>query len=65
VNFLCEPDAEQAIKEMNGQLINGSKLAVRRQEVRKRSDIGGYFQFLLLHSWLKLASGFLIDLFVS
>ncbi|XP_048761648.2 serine/threonine-protein kinase 31-like isoform X3 [Ostrea edulis] len=36
VNFLCEPDAEQAVKEINGQNMNGSKLVVRRQESRKR-----------------------------
>ncbi|XP_062615435.1 serine/threonine-protein kinase 31-like isoform X2 [Saccostrea cucullata] len=36
VNFMCEPDAEQAIKEMHDFVISGNKLIVRRQELRKK-----------------------------
>lgn len=36
VNFMCEPDAEQAIKEMNGFQFNSTRLVVRRQEPRKK-----------------------------
>ncbi|XP_065922149.1 serine/threonine-protein kinase 31 isoform X2 [Magallana gigas] len=39
VNFMCEPDAEQAIKEMNGFQFNSTRLVVRRQEPRKKGPI--------------------------
>lgn len=40
---MCEPDAEQAIKEMNGFQFNSTRLVVRRQEPRKK------YVFYMIH----------------
>ncbi|XP_033750766.1 serine/threonine-protein kinase 31-like isoform X2 [Pecten maximus] len=35
VKYLCEPDADKACSELNGQEVQGKKVSVRRQEQRK------------------------------
>ncbi|XP_021374415.1 serine/threonine-protein kinase 31-like isoform X2 [Mizuhopecten yessoensis] len=40
VKYLCEPDAEKACSELNGQEVQGKKVSVRLQEQRKGRPIG-------------------------
>ncbi|XP_076361570.1 serine/threonine-protein kinase 31-like isoform X2 [Tachypleus tridentatus] len=42
VQFLCEPDAEQAVKERNGILLDGNPLIVRRSSKRDGPREQGY-----------------------
>lgn len=46
---MCEPDAEQAIKEMNGFQFNGTRLVVRRQEPRKKYVFARSFKKKKIH----------------
>ncbi|XP_060063477.1 serine/threonine-protein kinase 31-like [Ylistrum balloti] len=40
VKYLCEPDADKACSELNGQEVQGKKVSVRRQEQRKGKQMG-------------------------
>ncbi|XP_069123904.1 serine/threonine-protein kinase 31-like isoform X2 [Argopecten irradians] len=42
VKYLCEPDADKACSELNGQEVQGKKVAVRRQEQRPKSKQMGF-----------------------